>query len=84
MFANDVKKGMRIQLRNGWFGTMADNAKGNIRMVDVEGTFREIGSVYTHDIRVVQVGDSWENVELSPAQAKKAENIKTMTRAMGF
>lgn len=83
MLVNDIKKGMRVQLRNGWFGTMADNAKGNIRMVDVEGVVREIGSVYSHDIAKVLANPTngyWENVELSERQKKAAENIK----AAGF
>lgn len=50
MKTNDLKKGDRIQLRNGWYGTIMDNLKGNTRLVDVEGTFREIGSVYGHNI----------------------------------
>jgi len=88
MFANDVRKGMRVQLRNGWFGTMADNAKGNTRMVDVEGFCREIGSVYTHDIARVRIDSAgievWERVDLSPAQEKKAARIRAMCRAMGM
>jgi len=84
MLINDVKKGMRVRLRNGWFGTMADNAKGNIRMVDVEGLYREIGSVYVHDIADVRVrhdlGYAWEVVQLSERQAKAAKLIK----ASGF
>ena len=83
MLANNVKKGARVQLRNGWYGTMADNAKGNTRMVTVEGYFTETGSVYTHDIARVRVNDNpeqWERVELSPAQAKRAAAI----RAAGF
>ena len=75
MLANDIKKGMRVLLANGWEGTMYDNAKGNIRMVDVEGTFREIGSVYIHDILWVKVGDGWEYVRLSERQAMVAMNI---------
>ena len=51
MKTNDIKKGMVIQLNNGWYGIMADNMKGNTRMVDVDGMFREIGSVYSHDIK---------------------------------
>ena len=31
MLTNDIKKGMRILLKNGWYATMADNKKGNIR-----------------------------------------------------
>ena len=50
MKTNDIKKGMVVELRNGWFGIMADNMKGNTRMVDVNGLYREIGSVYSHDI----------------------------------
>jgi hypothetical protein len=81
MLVNDIKKGMRVHLANGWFGTMADNKKGNIRMVDVEGIYREIGSVYSHEIAWVRVdGDRWERVELSPAQKKTANKIM----AMGF
>ena len=50
MKTNDIKKGMVVELDNGWFGIMADNMKGNTRMVDVDGMYREIGSVYSHDI----------------------------------
>lgn len=78
MLANDIKKGMRVKLKNGWFGTMADNAKGNIRRVDVEGIEREIGSVYTHDIVGVKVSGAWEPVTLSDRQAKQADSIKAL------
>ena len=50
MKTNDIKKGMVVKLNNGWFGIMADNMRGNTRMVDVDGMYREIGSVYSHDI----------------------------------
>ena len=50
MKTNEIKKGMVVELRNGWYGIMADNMKGNTRMVDVDGLYREIGSVYSHDI----------------------------------
>lgn len=70
MKTNDLKKGTRIQLRNGWFGTIVDNAKGNIRMADVEGVYREIGSVYSHDIVSAQINDQWVSVEHTPAQVK--------------
>ena len=50
MKTNDIKKGMVVELNNGWLGIMADNMKGNTRMVDVDGMYREIGSVYSHDI----------------------------------
>ena len=50
MKTNDIKKGMVVELNNGWLGIMADNMRGNTRMVDVDGMYREIGSVYSHDI----------------------------------
>lgn len=68
---NDIKKGMRVQLRGtGWYGTMADNMKGNTRVVDVEGIFHEMGSVYAHDIARALVNGKWEAVEYTPAQLK--------------
>ena len=71
MLTNDIKKGMRIQLRNSWYATMADNAKGNIRMAEVEGFFTEMGSVYSRDIARVQTPDGfWHSVEYTPAQLK--------------
>lgn len=76
MKTNDIKKGMRVQLRNGWFGTMMDNRKGNTRMVEVEGIFTETGSVYSHDIVSVQVeGYGWKSVEHTKAQNELRQRI---------
>ena len=50
MLTNELKKGARVQLRNGWYSTVFDNAKGNTRMCEVEGMYTEIGSVYSWDI----------------------------------
>lgn len=77
MLTNELKKGARVQLRCGWFGTVADNARGNIRMVDVEGIYREIGSVYSHDIiRAQPKGAAWEDVQHTPAQLKLRETVE--------
>lgn len=65
---NDLKKGTRILLRNGWYATIMDNARGTIRVADVEGFYREIGSVYAHDILKAEVNGKWVNVEHTPAQ----------------
>lgn len=77
MDANDIKKGTRVRLSNGWFGTMADNKKGNIRTVEVEGVVKELGSVYTRDLEAVlnPASGEWEAVLLSKAQAKAAARI---------
>lgn len=80
MKTNDIKKGMRVQLHNGWYGTMMDNMKGNTRMVEVEGNFTEIGSVYAHDIVYVWPDPDkmpWR-VEYTPAQEKLRERVKSM------
>jgi hypothetical protein len=50
MLTNDLKKGARVKLRNGWFATVMDNGRGNTRVCEVEGMYTEIGSVYAHDI----------------------------------
>ena len=77
MKTNDIKKGDRIQLRNGWYGTMMDNTRTNTRVVDVEGLCRETGSVYAHDVvRVLVRGknvDTWVPVEHTPSQLKVQE-----------
>ena len=91
MKTNDIKKGMAVRLNNGWYGIMADNMRGNTRMVDVDGMFREMGSVYSHDIREVfpttllnlgaSIGISAdqanyvETVEHTPAQLKLKERV---------
>jgi hypothetical protein len=67
---NDLKKGTRIKLANGWYGTLTDNKKGNIREAEVEGIYTEIGSVYAHDIIAARVGSEWMTVEHTPAQVK--------------
>jgi hypothetical protein len=70
MKTNDLKKGTRIRLRNGWFATLEDNKKGNIRMATVEGHFTEMGSVYSHDIMEAFVDGDWFVVEHTDAQVK--------------
>jgi len=78
MLTNDIKKGTRIQLRNGWYATMADNKRGNIRMAEVEGIVTEIGSIYAHDIIYAWVDGERKVIELTKAQVKMeiAENKK--------
>lgn len=79
MLTNDIKKGTRVQLRNGWFGTMMDNARGNTRMVEVEGNFTEIGSVYAWDIAraAVPVNEklTWLPVELTEKQIQVRKEV---------
>ena len=80
MLTNDIKKGTRIRLRNGWEAEMADNKKGNIRLAKVFGLYTELGSEYVWNIVQVQVGEEWVDVELTSKQMKDA----AVTRRMGF
>ena len=77
MKTNDITKGMKIQsvqLGEKVTGTMMDNKKGDIRMVDTKGSevgmFDEIGSIYSHDIVAVEVDGEWVNVEHTEKQIK--------------
>lgn len=73
MKTNDLKKGTRVKLRNGWLADIADNRKGDTRMATVYGFETEMGSVYSHDIVAAQSpidGKSWVAIEHTPAQNK--------------
>lgn len=78
MKTNDLKKGARVMLGNGWEADIADNAKGNTRMATVYGFCTEMGSVYSHDIVAVQVDGDWVMVEHTPAQIRLRKNVSAM------
>jgi len=78
MKTNELKKGARVRLRNGWYATIYDNAKGNTRMAQVEGYYTEIGSVYSHDIVEAHMPGGWVTVEHTPAQVKLREQVERM------
>jgi len=73
--SNDLKKGTRIQLKNGWYGTIFDNARGNIRMAEIEGNYTEVGSVYVTDIDTAYVCAEWVEIEYTPAQLKLKQQM---------
>ncbi len=75
MKTNELKKGQRVLLRNGWYATIEDNKKGNIRMATVEGFYTEMGSVYSHDIEYYVS----ENGDLRPVIHTDAQ-IKLMNQ----
>ena len=50
MLTDGLEKGDRIQMRNGWYGTINDDKRGNIRNATIEGIVTETGDVYAHDI----------------------------------
>jgi hypothetical protein len=81
MKTNELKKGTRIYMRNGWEGTLLDNKKGNTRCAEIEGYVTEAGSVYAHDIiRYRDADGNWQDVDHTPAQLK----LRKTVGAFGF
>ena len=78
MKTNDIKKGMRIRLANGWYGTMKDNMKGNTRLAEVEGDYTEMGSVYAHDIILVEQNGAWIRVEHTDKQLELKQRVAAL------
>jgi hypothetical protein len=70
MKTNDLKRGARVMLANGWEADIMDNMKGNTRMARVYGFETEIGSVYSHDIVAVRIAEEWHEIEHTKDQDK--------------
>jgi hypothetical protein len=65
---NDLKKGTPITLKNGWAAVIMDNKKGATRLAEVDGIFKEIGSVYASDIDTAFVDGKWQSVTRKMSQ----------------
>jgi hypothetical protein len=76
MKTNDLRKGDEVTLVSGWRAIVADNKKGNIRMCDVFGIYRELGSVYAHDIIFVKRDGRNIAIEHTPQQNKLRETVR--------
>ena len=85
MKTNELKKGDRVRLRNGWEAEIMDNLKGTRRLAKVFGFETEIGSIYAHDIVEVRVVDKetmkwaeiWAPIEHTDAQKKLRQDVYT-------
>lgn len=75
MKTNDLKRGSRVMLANGWEADIMDNMRGNTRMARVYGFETEIGSVYSHDIVAVRVNGEWVEIEHTKDQDKLREQL---------
>ena len=65
----EVKKGARVELRNGWFATVLDNlTNGQTRLCNVEGFVTEMGSVYSSDMLNVLTPTGWTPIQHTPKQ----------------
>jgi hypothetical protein len=73
---NDLKKGDKIKLANGWNAEIMDNKKGNIRLAEVYGVYTEIGSVYAwHIVHCEREGKIFP-ITLSPKQIKTRNSLE--------
>lgn len=77
---NDLKKGTRVQLTNGWYATIADNLRGNTRLATVEGYVTELGSIYSHDIARAEVANNWVTV----GHTKQQEVLRNRITQFGY
>lgn len=82
MKTSELKKGTRVQLRNGWEADTLGSARGTGCLCQVHGLYDEAGSVYTHDIVAYKDDQgNWRNdLEYSPGQIK----CKKMAKSMGW
>lgn len=74
---NDIKKGARVQLANGWYATMADNRKGDVRVATVEGVCTETGSIYAHDIVRAEHQGAWVPIAHTLGQLAMKHRVTT-------
>ena len=84
MLANDMKKRTKVIQTNGWHATIMDNKKGIIRLAEVDGFVKEIGSIYIDDIDMVLTENGWENIEFSPSQKKQIDRKNISMNALGW
>jgi hypothetical protein len=76
--SNDLKKGTQIMLKSGFGAVLYDNKKGNIRLAEVDGIFKEIGSIYSHDIDQAFINGNWHPV----THTKKQKELNTLINAI--
>jgi hypothetical protein len=79
MTTNELKKGDRIMLKCGWYATMLDNKRGNIRLAEVEGIEKEIGSIYSGDIAYkINADNTIESVEMTASQRRQEDVLSEL------
>jgi hypothetical protein len=75
---DQLKKGTRVRMRNGWEAIVVKKCDGNTLMAEVFGDFTETGSIYAHDIVVAVVDGKWVDVEMTEEQAQFYEQVKSL------
>lgn len=75
---NDLKKGTPITLKNGWAAIIMDNKKGDIRLAEVDGLVKEIGSIYAHDIDTAFINGEWVLVDHTKSQLQLKDMVDNL------
>ena len=66
---SEVKKGARVELRNGFLATVLDNlTTRQTRLCNVEGFVTEMGSVYSTDMLNVLTASGWTRIQHTEKQ----------------
>ena len=75
IYAHQIKKGMRLRLRNGWEAIAVSECEENVIQARVFGDFTETGSVYVHTIESVQIDGKWIKFEMTHEQRQFADEL---------
>jgi hypothetical protein len=76
---NQLKAGDKVRLSNGFTAVIKDNKKGNIRLAEVDGLVKEIGSIYAHDIvAFISLTGHELAIELTEVQKLTRARCKTL------
>jgi len=78
MRADQLKKGTRLRMRNGWEAIVVEKCDGNTLIAKVFGDFTETGSIYAHNIVAAKVDGNWIEVEMTEEQARFYSEVKNI------
>lgn len=72
MLTNNLHKGDRVILENGFEAKILDNRKGITRLCEVHGIHTEIGSVYSYNMTHYfdNETEQWQQIELTDHQRR--------------
>ena len=77
---DQLTKGTRVRMRNGWEAIVVEPCKGNTLVAKVFGDFTETGNVYAHNIVATEVDGKWVEVEMTEEQMQFYEQLKMFSR----
>lgn len=55
-----------------------DNKKGDIRLAEVDGLVKEIGSIYAHDIDTAFINGEWVLVDYTKSQLQLKDMVDNL------